>query len=329
MTARPAIVSTGSSVPATIRTNDDPVFDWLHANPPPHQDLFEGYEQRRVLAPGEKLSDLMLQAARAALQRASLAADDIDVLIGYASIGAWEMPNDLVIVANELGLPPTVPIVPVNNEYANFPLGLVLADAVIARGRAERALVVVGADWSRYVDYHTPPSVSAGDGAGAAVMVASDDPTRFAILDVAIDSAREFLGGMYVAADPTTPPVVPATYRGPVFHLNELGVTAFETFGVHRPPTLVQEVIGRHGLTPADIAFVGHQTSLVLNSAWQQALKPREFVQTLTTYANMTSASIPVNLDVCAAEITVDHVALVGLGPEPSCTVVLLERQTG
>jgi len=42
--------------------------------------------------------------------------------------------------------------------------------------------------------------------------------------------------------------------------------------------------------------------------------------------ANMTSASIPVNLDRCATQITGDHVALVGLGPEPSCTVVLLER---
>lgn len=329
MTSRPAIVSTGSSVPATIRANDDPVFDWLHANPPPHQDLFEGYEQRRVLAAGEKLSDLMLQAAQTALQRASLSADDVDVLLGYASIGTWEMPNDLVVVAKELGLPPGVPIVPVNNEYANFPVSLLLGDALIAGGRAERALVVVGANWARYVDYHTPPSVSAGDGAGAAVMASSDDPKSFAILDVVVDSAREFLGGMYVAADATTPPVVPPTYRGPVFHLNELGVTAFETFGLHRPPALVQEVLARHNLTPADIAFVGHQTSTVLNGAWQQALKPQQFIQTLTTYANMTSASIPVNLDVCAAEITADHVALVGLGPEPSCTVVLLARQTG
>src|SRR5262249_7084746 len=94
----------------------------------------------------------------------------------------------------------------------------------------------------------------------------------------------------------------------------------------HRPPTLVEEVLARNGLKPADIAFVGHQTSTVLNAAWQQALQPGLFVQTLATYANMTSASIPVNLDVCAEQITANHVALVALGPEPSCTVVLLER---
>ena len=193
-------------------------------------------------------------------------------------------------------------------------------------GGAARVLIVVGADWSRYVDYHTPPAVSAADGAGAAVVAASDDPTLFAVLDVAVDSAPEYLGGMYVAADPTTPPVTPPTFHAPVFHFNATGVEAFETFGVHRPPTLVKEVLGRHGLTPADIAFVGHQTSAVLNGAWQQALQPGQFVQTLTTYANMTSATIPVNLDACAAEITASHVALVALGPEPSCTVVLLER---
>jgi hypothetical protein len=40
----------------------------------------------------------------------------------------------------------------------------------------------------------------------------------------------------------------------------------------------------------------------------------------------MTSASIPVNLDVCADQISTSYVALVALGPEPSCNVVLLER---
>ena len=131
---------------------------------------------------------------------------------------------------------------------------------------------------------------------------------------------------MYVAADPTQPPLVPPTFAGPVFHLNALGVEAFETFGVQRPPSLVQEVLSRNGLSPSVVAFVGHQTSTVLNDAWQKALQPAVFVQTLTTYGNMTSASIPVNLDVCAGDITTSYAALVGLGPEPSCSVVLLER---
>lgn len=323
---RPAILATGSALPETIRRNDDPIFDWLHQNPPPNQDLFEGYDQRRVLASGEQLVDLMVEAARSALERAALAAADIDLLIGYASVSTWEMPNDVTAVATKLGLPPTTPIIPINSEYSNFNHGIVIADALISADRATRALVVVGSNWTRYVDYHTPPAISVGDGAGAAVVAMSDAPVLFRVRDVASDAEPRYLGGMYVSADPTQPPLVPPTFAGPVFHLNDVGVEAFKTFGVHRPPSLVQEVLSRNGLSRSDVTFIGHQTSTVLNDAWQKALQPAVFVQTLATYANMTSASIAVNFDVCADEITTSHVALVGLGPEPSCSVVLLER---
>ncbi len=309
MSTRPAIIATGSCLPDTIRLNDDPIFDWLHQNPPPNLDLFKGYDQRRVLAPGEQLVDLMVEAARSALQGAALAAADIDLLIGYASISTWEMPNDLTVVATKLGLAPTTPVIPINSEYSNF-----------------NHAVVVGSNWTRYVDYQKPPAISVGDGAGAAVVAMSDDPALFRVRDVASDADPQYLGGMYVSADPTTPPLVPPTFEGPVFHLTDMGAEAFKTFGESRPPSLVQEVVSRNALSPSDVAFVGHQTSTVLNDAWQAALKPAVLVQTLATYANMTSASIPVNLDVCADEITTSYVALVGLGPEPSCSVVLLER---
>jgi 3-oxoacyl-[acyl-carrier-protein] synthase III len=326
VSARPAILATGSCLPDTIRGNDDPIFDWLHQNPPPNLDLFEGYDQRRVLAPGEQLVDLMVEAARSALQRAALAAADVDLLIGYASVSTWEMPNDLTAVATKLGLAPTVPVIPINSEYSNFNHGIVVADALISAGRATRALVVVGSNWTRYVDYHKSPAISVGDGAGAAVVAMSEDPVLFRVRDVASDAEPSYLGGMYLSADPTRPPLVPPTFAAPVFHMNDVGAEAFETFGVHRPPGLAQEVLSRNGLSASDVAFVGHQTSSVLNQAWQTALQPAVFVQTLATYANMTSASIAVNLDVCADEITTSHVALVGLGPEPSCSVVLLER---
>ena len=42
----------------------------------------------------------------------------------------------------------------------------------------------------------------------------------------------------------------------------------------------------RHGLTPADISFVGHQASEVLNAKWSKALQPKTFVETLKKYAN-------------------------------------------
>ena len=214
MSARPAILATGSCLPDTIRSNDDPIFDWLHQNPPPNANLFEGYDQRRVLAPGEQLVDRMVDAARSALQRAGLAAADVDLLIGYASVSTWEMPNDLTTVATKLELASTTPVIPINSEYSNFNHGLVVADALISTGRATRALVVVGSNWTRYVDYHTPPAISVGDGAGAAVVAMSDDPALFRVRDVASDADPQYLGGMYLAADPTSAANRPAHVRG-------------------------------------------------------------------------------------------------------------------
>jgi 3-oxoacyl-[acyl-carrier-protein] synthase-3 len=325
--AGPALLATGSALPATVRTNEDAIFDWLRLHHPAGADLFKGYNERRVLAAGERLADLMVAAARQALARAALTPADIDLIVGYGSIGAWAMPNDLATVAVTIGLPAGATILPINNEFANFNQGVVVADSLIRGGRAKNALVVVGGNWTRHVDYHTGPAISAGDGAAAAVIAASDDHALFRLRDVAVDSDRQYYGGMYVAGDPTQPPIVPPTFANPVFHLNEMGVEAFKTFGVTGPPVLVEHLLARNGLTPADVAFIGHQASAVLNDAWKDALKPAQFVSTISTYGNMTAASIPVNLDTCAAEITTKHVVLAALGPEPSCAALLLERR--
>jgi 3-oxoacyl-[acyl-carrier-protein] synthase III len=324
----PAIVATGSALPAAVRTNDDPIFDWLRAHPPGGADLFAGYVERRVLGPEESLSDLMAAAARQALDRAGVAAGDVDLVVGYGSIGTWAMPNDLVTVAVDLGVPTSATILPINNEYANFNQGVVVADALLRAGRATTALVVVGTNWTRHLDYHTPPAISAGDGAGAVVVASAGaaEEARFAVLDAAVAADRSDYGGMYVAADETQPPILPPTYGAQVFHLTSAGIDAFRHFGETGPPALVKDVLASNGLTPADVALIGHQASAVLNDAWQEALQPAQFLTTLTTYGNMTAANIPVTLDACYGEIATEHVVLAGLGPEPSCTVLLLGR---
>lgn len=331
--ATPAITGTGSAVPAGIRLNDDPIFDWLRKHEPNGQNLFTGYKERRVLGAGETIAGLMAQAASNALVSAGVAAGDVDLVVGYASFGGWSMPNDLVTMTTQLGVPPTAIIMPINSEYANFPHALLVAEGLLTTGRATTALIVVGADWTRFVSYHTEPAISAGDGAGAAVMQLSDDASKWRAKDVAVASAWQYYGGMYVAPDPVSvPPVTPpkpsADFGPPYFHLTkDDGVAGFLNFGIPEPPRLVVEVLARNGLSPADIALICHQTSTTLIGAWQAALKPGVFVQTLETLANMTAASIPVNLDQCADQFKdFSNVVLLALGPEPSCTVVLLER---
>ncbi|MGH3692853.1 MAG: hypothetical protein ACRDRX_02415 [Pseudonocardiaceae bacterium] len=324
---RPAILGTGSCLPDTVRRNDDPVFDWLHRNNPAGSELFQGYEQRRVLAKGQTVVDIMVPAARRALAAAGRTIEQVDLLLGYASVSQWAMPNDLARVAARLGLPPHAEVVPVNSEFTNFNQGLVLADALLSLGRATCALIVVGGNWTRYVDYHTAPAISAGDGAAAAVLACSDDPTRFAVVASQVEHRYSYLGGMFLDSDPAWPATTPPRYLAPVFHLEPLGVRAFKDFGTAGLPALVGDVLARHGVAAGDVAFLGHQASAVLNQAWQAAIRPGQFISTLPTFANMTLASVAVNLDICYEEIVTPFVVIVTLGPEVSGNVVLLGRE--
>jgi 3-oxoacyl-[acyl-carrier-protein] synthase-3 len=327
--ARPAIVGTGSCVPDKIRYNDDPLFDWLHEHNPPDANLFSGYEERRVLADGQGLADIMVPAALRALAAAERTIDEVDLLLGYASVSEWSMPNDLARVAARLGLPPHATVLPINGEYANFNAAVLVADAMLALGRASCALVVVGGNWTRHVDYHTIPAVSAGDGAGAAVLAVTADPTRFAVVASRVEHRYGYLGGMYMAPDRIAEIVEPPVHLAPTFHLTGLGIDAIKDFGLGGMPALIEDLLAGPGIPASHVSIVGHQATAVLNGAWETALHPGKLVTTLPTLANMTLASIPVNLDVCYEEIATPYVVLAGLGPEVSGNVVLLSREPG
>src|SRR6185295_14833489 len=141
---QPRIIGLGYSVPPNLRTNDDPIFDWLKAHIPAGSNPFQGYVTRVVLGPGEDLMTIMLPAAVNALQDAGLRPSDVDMLIGYASVSPYANPNELSHLHQLLGLPQRTYVVPLNNEFSNFNAGLLMADALIRAGRARNILVVVG-----------------------------------------------------------------------------------------------------------------------------------------------------------------------------------------
>ena len=77
----PRILGTGYSVPSTIRTNDDPIFDWLKKNNPAGTKLFTGYDKRHILAKDQTLIDIIKPAALFAMDQAGVTADQIDLLL--------------------------------------------------------------------------------------------------------------------------------------------------------------------------------------------------------------------------------------------------------
>lgn len=323
----------GFAVPDEIRGNDAPIFEWIKANKPPHSDLFAGFDQRRILAPGETLETLMATAATRAMADAGLAAGDIDLLIGVASVSDYVSPNGLVQLHQQLGLPARCQALPLGTEFTIFNDGLVLAEALIRTGRGLRnALIVCGCNWSRHVSYHEATCIGAADGAGAAVMAVTEDQDRFALVDVVTDTYTKYYGAMRMAIrqvgpiDPP-PPYLPESFTTPLMYLGDEAAKQYQEYGAKVPPRIVDRLLRRNGLAADEITLIAHQASSVLIDAWTTAIKPGQYLSTLTEYANMTSASVPVTLAARYGEIARNNLVLLTIGMQQQTSAVLLRRR--
>jgi len=320
---RVALVGLGYAVPERIRGNDDPIFDWLKAHTPPGTDLFNGLKYRRVLATADGVIDLMSDACSQALQQAHVLPEQVDMLIGAGSVSAYVAPNNLAVVHQQLGLGRRCRVLPLNSDYSTFQDGLRLAHDLVRCGTARHVLVACGNNWTHHVDYHEPVSLAASDGAGAALVGHSADHRRFRLIDWENETQSHWYGAFRMAARPVTAD----SFTTPLMKLDDqTGQEAFKQFGLKVPGEIVHRLLARHGLRGQDITLIAHQTSQMVEDAWQAAIQPRHYISTLEAYGDMVSSSVPVNLAKCHADIHTRHLVLLGIGMEMHATALLLER---
>lgn len=334
------ILGLGHRVPDQVRTNDDPIFSWLKEHVPDYGALFFGYAERRILAQGETVLDILVVAARMAIDDAGLAVADIDVVIGCAVPNTYVAPADLFALADRLGLRETSMTLPLSNDFSNFTTGVVLADALIRAGRARNVLVAVGAGYARAVDYRTPQAISAADGAGAVVVGRAADASspRWTIVDQEVVAREANFGQMFLAGDrrtlstpsgpgdKSTPDPLALDFSAPYFHITEEGMKSFVSFGAETAPIAVQKVLARQGIASSDVTLTGHQASMRLFEAWEKVIKPASVFQTVKMLANMTSASIPVNLSLMTGQVSTPYLVALTLAPDMHAHALLLRR---
>ena len=332
----PRIIGSGWAVPSTIRLNNDPIFDWLK-NKYPHQDLFEGYKERHILSEGEDLIDIMLPAATMALDNAGVNAADIDLLIGLGSISEYIQPNTLSQLHKALvplGLSDRAWAIPVGNDYSNFASSLLLADALVHAKRAKNVLICLGCNWTRNVDYHTLQSISAADGAGAAVVAMSDDPTKWYVADQCTVMDTQYYGTMYTDGLKlkTNEPIggYMDIYSPHFFQITDEGLKGFKEFGQKISLTSVTKLLTNNQLTGADISFMPHQTSKVLIDYWLNNLNPpvAQVLSTLEKFANVTVATHALNFAWFEEQMSIekDKLVMLALGPDMHSNAMMLQR---
>ena len=125
----------------------------------------------------KKTSDLAAESARRALADAGLQADDIDLIIVATATPDMQFPSTATIVQQKLGIANGCPAFDVQAVCAGFMYALTTANAYIKSGMAKNALVIGAETFSRIVDWNDRTTcVLFGDGAGAVVLSASDEP---------------------------------------------------------------------------------------------------------------------------------------------------------
>ncbi|MFB7864009.1 MULTISPECIES: beta-ketoacyl-ACP synthase III [unclassified Streptomyces] len=232
---QPAKVLTNDDLAALVETSDE----WITSR--------VGIRTRHVAGPEEPVDELAAHAAGKALAAAGLGPGDIDLVLVATSTAIDRSPNTAARVAARLGMgsPATMDL---NVVCAGFTHALATADHAVRAGAARRALVI-GADKMTEVTDWTDRTtcVLVGDGAGAAVVEATDTDTG-AIGPVLWGSVPEM--GHAVRIEGTPP------------RFAQEGQTVYR-WATQQLPSLARQVCERSGVTPEELAgVVLHQANL-------------------------------------------------------------------
>ena len=318
------ITGTGSHLPPRRVTNADLVAELAGRGIETSNEWIverTGIQARHFAASDVACSDMALDASRHALQAAGLDAQDIDLIIVATSTPDMVFPSTACILQNKLGAI-GCPAFDVQAVCSGFVYALTVAEAMIRAGTARRALVVGSEIFSRLLDFNDRTTcVLFGDGAGAVVLEASDEP---GILSTDLHADGRHVGILCVPGHVSGGQVsgLPLlTMDGPAVFKLAVGVLE----------SAARATLEKAGLTEADIDWlVPHQANIRIMQGTARKLKlpVDKMVVTVDQHGNTSAASIPLALDhaVRAGQITpCQTVLLEGVGGGFTWGAVLLK----
>ncbi len=287
------ILGTGSYLPARILTNAD-LEKLVETN---DQWIVErtGIRERHIAAEGEFTSDLAAHAARAALEAAGVAVDDIDLLLVATTTPDLVFPSTACIVQSKLGMTNGKPAFDLQAVCSGFVYALSVADQFIKTGAAKRALVIGADTLSRITDWNDRSNcILWGDGAGAVVLGASAEPGILATHIHADGRHKELLRTTTGASTGSHEPVLMRMEGNAVFKV-----------AVNTLDRIVDETLEANGLQKSDIDWlVPHQANIRIISATAKKLgmSMDNVVTTVAGHGNTSAASVPLAFDVAVRD---------------------------
>jgi len=266
-------------------------------------------------------SDLALPAARAALEAAGKAAADIDLIIVATSTPDMVFPSTACILQAKLGAF-GCPAFDMQAVCSGFVYALSVADAMIRAGTARCALVIGSEVFSRILDFNDRTTcVLFGDGAGAVVLEASDEP---GILATELHADGRHVGILCVPGTVSGGQVV----GDPLLKMD--GQAVFK-LAVGVLDSAARAALAKAGRTEADLDWlIPHQANIRIMQSTAKKLKlsPDKLIVTVDEHGNTSAASVPLALDHAVRSGRVkrgDTVMLEGVGGGFTWGAVLLD----
>jgi len=301
------IVGIGHHVPDRIVTNQflstvmDTNDDWIVER--------TGIHERRWIDPAtDTVANMAAKASRMALERAGLQPSDIDFIVFATITPDYFFPGSGVLLQRELGLDGRIAALDIRNACSGFIYALSIADQFIKTGMYKTVLVVGGEIQSTALDLTTRgrnTAVIFGDGAGAAIVQASDRP---GVLSTHLHSDGAFAEELYIR-DPgsSRPPserqpdqILDTTSFKVVMNGNQVFKHAVVRF-----MEVITEALQANALNKGDInLLVPHQANLRISQYIQEklSLSNDQVYNNIMRYGNTTAASIPIALSEAWAE---------------------------
>ncbi|MCP5406617.1 MAG: ketoacyl-ACP synthase III [Chromatiaceae bacterium] len=290
------IAGTGSFLPEKVVTNHDleKIVDtsdqWI-------QDR-TGIKQRYIAGENETTGDLAEQAARRAMDAAGKGPRDIDLIVLATTTPDQIFPSTACLVQSRLDIH-GCPAFDIQAVCTGFVYALAVADNFIRAGNATCALVIGAETFSKILNWKDRGTcVLFGDGAGAVVLEASEEP---GILSTHLHADGDYANLLHVpdgvsrGYDQVQQERAFVEMRG-----NEVFKMAVNTLG-----RIVDETLEHNGLKKSDIDWlIPHQANfrIIRGIARKLQLPIERVVVTVAEHGNTSAASVPLAFDVAVRD---------------------------
>lgn len=324
------IIGTGSFLPRNRLSNDDLAL-WLKKKHgiDTNNDWIEGrtgIKKRYFADPGEMTSDLAEKAAISAISAAQIDTQSIDLIIVATSTPDHVFPSTACFLQKKLAIKNCCAAFDVQAVCSGFVYAMTVANAMLKSGVCRRALVVGAEIFSRLLDYSDRSTcVLFGDGAGAVILEASDEPGILANVLHADGQYAEILKASGSLSQLNQSPITDIYYNDALkakdlgFYVRMDGRQVFK-LAVSVLNSVAREVLDLAGMAAAEINWlIPHQANLrIMESLCSKLGLPLEkMVVTVSEHANTSAASIPMALDVAVRDGRIQrehHILLEGVG---------------